>query len=94
MKRETYKEKVTTGQGRKELHEIMLNEIKAKFETLVDGAPEANKEKVKTMFSTALEKLQNVGISDLYDFFAGEHLTTRQFISYTSDLLKGKLFTK
>lgn len=94
MKREVYKEKVTTAQGRKYLHEIMLNEIKAKFETLVNGAPEANKEKVRTMFDSALEKMQNIGIADLYDFFVGEHLTIKQFITYTQDLIKGKLYNK
>lgn len=94
MKLEIYKEKVTTEQGRKELHEILLNDIKAKFETLVNGAPEANKEQVKTMLGVALEKMQNIGVADLYDFFAGEHLTTKQFISYTYDLLQGKLFNK
>lgn len=94
MEREVYQEKVTTAQGRKDLHEIMLNEIKAKFETLVNGAPEANKEKVRTMFDGALEKMQNIGISDLYDFFAGEHLTMKQFIVYTQDLIKGKLYNK
>ena len=94
MTREIYKEKVTTEQGRKELHEILLNDIKAKFETLVNGAPEANKEHVKTMLGVALEKMQNIGVADLYDFFAGEHLTTKQFISYTYDLLQGKLFNK
>lgn len=92
MKLEIYKEKAATAQGRKDLHEIMLNEIKTKFEALVNGAPEANKEQVKNMFGVALEKLQNVGTSDLYDFFAGEHLTTKQFISYAYDLIKGKLF--
>ena len=94
MKQEFYKEKAATAQGRKELHEIMLDEIKANFETLVNGAPEANKEQVKTMLGVALEKMQNIGVADLYEFFAGEHLTTKQFISYTYDLLQGKLFNK
>ncbi len=40
MKRETYKEMAATAQGRKELHEI-----KTKFETLINGAPEANRVK-------------------------------------------------
>ena len=94
MKIEIYKEKAVTAQGRKELHEIMLDEIKANFEALVNGAPEANKEQVKTMFAVAEEKLQTIGVADLYDFFAGEHLTTNQVISYTCDLIKGKLFSK
>ena len=92
MTREIYKEKASTEQGRKELHEIMLNEIKAKFETLVNGAPEANKEKVRSMFNVAMEKMYNIGISDLYDFFAGEHLTLTQFIGYVQDLYSGKLY--
>ena len=92
MTREIYKEKAATVQGRKELHEIMLNEIRAKFETLVNGAPEANKEKVRSMFSVVLEKMNNIGISDLYVFFAGEHLTLTQFIGYVQDLYTDKLY--
>ena len=92
MTLEIYKEKAATEQGRKELHEIMLHEIKTKFETLVNGAPEANKEKVRSMFNAALEKMNNIGISDLYDFFAGEHLTLKQFIGYVQDLYIGKLY--
>ena len=92
MTREIYKEKAATEQGRKELHEIMLNEIKAKFETLINGAPEANKEKVRSMFNVAIEKMSNIGISDLYDFFAGEHLNLHQFIGYVQDLYTGKLY--
>ena len=92
MTREIYNEKVTTAQGRKDLREIMLNEIRTKFETLVNGAPEANKEKVKNMFGVTLEKMMNLGVSDLYDFFAGEHLTIKQFIGYVQDLYTGKLY--
>ena len=92
MTREIYNEKVMTAQGRKELREIMLNEIRTKFETLVNGAPEANKEKVKNMFGLAVEKMNNIGVSDLYDFFAGEHLTIQQFIGYVQDLYTGKLY--
>lgn len=92
MTQEIYKEKVMTAQGRKDLREIMLNEIKAKFETLVKGAPEANKEKVSAMFGVALEEMNNIGVSDLYDFFAGEHLTLKQFIGYVQDLYSGKLY--
>lgn len=92
MTREIYKEKVATEQGRKELHEIMLNEIKAKFDTLVKGAPEANKEKVSDMFGVALEKMNKIGVADLYNFFAGEHLTLTQFIGYAQALYSGKLY--
>lgn len=92
MTREIYNEKAATAQGRKELHEIMLNEIKTKFVVLVNRTPEANKEKVRSMFNVAIEKMNNIGISDLYDFFAGEHLTLTQFISYVQDLYTGKLY--
>ena len=54
--------------------------------------PEDNKEKVKNMFGVTLEKMMNIGISDLYDFFAGEHLTVKQFICYAQDLHTGKLY--
>lgn len=92
MTREIYTEKAATAQGRKELRETMLNEIKAKFETLVNGTPEDNKEKVRSMFNVLTEKMYNIGISDLYDFFAGEHLTLTQFIGYVQDLYTGKLY--
>lgn len=92
MTREIYNEKVMNAQGRKDLREIMLDEIRTKFETLVNGAPESNKEKVKNMFGVTLEKMMNIGVSDLYDFFAGEHLTIKQFIGYVQDLYTGKLY--
>lgn len=92
MTREIYKEKAATSQGRKELREIMLKEIKAKFENLVNGAPESNKEKLKSMFNVTTEKMYKIGISDLYDFFAGEHLTLTQFLGYAQDLYTGKLY--
>lgn len=72
----------------------MLSEIKTKFDALVNGAPEANREKIRIMFENAFEKVQNIGIADLYDFFVGEHLTTKQFIGYTQDLIKGRLYNK
>lgn len=92
MKLYIYKEKVSTVQGRKDLRVIMLKEITAKFEALVNGAPEANKEKVSDMFGVVLEKMNNIGVADLYDFFAGEHLTLTQFIGYVQDLYSGKLY--
>lgn len=48
MKRETYKEMAATAQGRKELHETMLNEIKTKFETLVNGCTGSQQRKSKS----------------------------------------------
>ena len=63
MKRSEYKEKSVTAQGRKNLHEELISEIKQRMDSFVDNAPAANKAKVRALFDKALCK-----ISEIYSF--------------------------
>ena len=91
MKRTVYKEKSATAEGRKNLHGELLSEIKQRMDKLASNAPEANKEKVNAIFSTALSIMENQGNSILFDFFASDDNTDKDFIRYTQDIIKGKL---
>lgn len=91
MKKSEYKEKSSTPEGRKNLHTELLAEIKGRMTRLADNAPEANKAKVNALFGTAMEKLEKEGNSILFDFFASDDITDRDFARYTQDVIKGKL---
>lgn len=91
MKKSEYKEKSSTLEGRKNLHTELLAEIKGRMTRLAENAPEANKAKVNALFGTAMEKLEKEGNSILFDFFASDDNTDKDFIRYTQDIIKGKL---
>ena len=89
-----YNEMGKTAQGRKELHTAMIKEITIKLNDITAKAPAQNALKVKVIFCKALDLMLNLGVADLYDFFAGEHLSEREFIGYVQSLVNGKLFAK
>ena len=91
MKKSVYKEKSATAEGRKNLHGELLSEIKQHMDKLAENAPEANKEKVNAIFATALSMMENQGNSILFDFFASDDNTDKDFIRHTQDIIKGKL---
>ena len=91
MKKSVYKEKSATAEGRKNLHGELLSEIKQRMDKLASNAPEANKEKVNAIFATALSMMENQGNSILFDFFASDDNTDKDFIRYIQDIIKGKL---
>ena len=73
------------------LFQQVLSEIKQHMDKLAENAPEANKEKVNAIFATALSMMENQGNSILFDFFASDDNTDKDFIRYTQDIIKGKL---
>lgn len=91
MKRSVYKEKSATAEGRKNLHGELLSEIKLRMDKLTESAPEANKEKINAIFAKALSIMESQGNSILFDFFASDDNTDKDFIRYTQDIIKGKL---
>ena len=91
MKESVYKEKSATAEGRKNLHGELLSEIKLRMDKLAESAPEANKEKVNAIFAKALSMMENQGNSILFDFFASDDNTDKDFIRYIQDIIKGKL---
>ena len=72
MKRSEYKVKSATAEGRKELHNELLAEIKNRMDGFLNNAPEANRVKINALFSAAMDKLKNEGNSILFDFFAAD----------------------
>lgn len=90
MKATVYKEMSQTAEGRKELHTIMLEDVKAKMDALVESAPAANREAAAKMMDAAYDKISALGNSQLFNFFADDSVSERDFISYVSDILKGK----
>ena len=88
MTRNYYEEKSTTAQGRYDLHTELLSDIKRKMEALLDNAPVVNKEKVANLFEKAFCKLESEGNSILFDFFASDEVSTKEFICNIQGTLK------
>lgn len=91
MKYSVYQEMSQLASGRKELHQMMLIEVKSKIDTLVESAPEKNKKIVSKMMDTAYDKIAALGNGMLFNFFADDDISTDNFIRYLDDILKGDL---
>lgn len=92
MKRSVYKEKSATAEGRKNLHTEMLAEIAQRLDKLANNAPQANREKINAMFSVALQKMEKLGNSDLFEFFVDEEVRGGELVGYVQDLIKDRLY--
>ena len=90
MKKSEYREKSATAEGRKNLHNELLAEIKNRMDGFVNNAPEANKAKVSALFSAAMKKLEEHGNSILFDFFASDDINDRDFIKHTQEVINDK----
>lgn len=91
MKATVYNEMSKTAEGRKELHTIMLEDVKVKMNALVESAPAANREAVTKMMDAAYDKIAALDNGQLFNFFADDAVSTNNFIRYISDILKGNL---
>lgn len=83
-----YKEKLATSQSRYDLHAELLSEIKSKMDELVNNAPEVNKARVVVLFEKAFNKMESEGNSILFDFFASDEVSTKEFVRNIQDTLK------
>lgn len=90
MTRIEYKEKSATAEGRKNLHNELLAEIKNRMDGFVNNAPEANKAKVSALFSAAMKKLEEHGNSLLFDFFASDDINDRDFVKHVQEVINDK----
>lgn len=91
MKATVYSEMSKTAEGRKELHTIMMSDVKSKMDTLVESAPTSNREAVTKMMDAAYDKIAALDNGQLFNFFADDAVSTNNFIRYISDILKGNL---
>lgn len=70
------------------MHTELLSDIKRKMDDLVNNAPEANKVKVANLLEKAFCKLESEGNSILFDFFASDEVSTKEFICNIQGALK------
>lgn len=91
MNTSTYRELSKTGQGRKQSHEMMLEDVKKRIDKFVNEAPESTREKASQLMRTAFEKISKLGNGMLFDFFADDRVSDRDFLLYVNDILKGEL---
>lgn len=90
MKSSLYKELSKTPEGRKNAHDIMLEDVKNRIDKLVNGAPESTRQKASKVMEAAFEKISKLGNGQLFSYFADDENSDNNFIRYVSDLLKGK----
>lgn len=88
----TYKELNKTAEGRKNAHDIMLLDVRARMDRLIKEAPQANQEQVSNLMVAAFGKIQALGNGLLFNYFADGTLSDKNFVLYISDILKGKMF--
>lgn len=89
MTRQEYNEKSMTSEGRKNLHTEMLGIIQNRMDNLLKNAPEANKPKIEKMFKMAMNNIKENGNSILFNFFANEEISDREFIGNVQCEIKG-----
>ena len=89
MTRQEYSEKSKTSEGRKNLHDEMIDIIKTRMDRFMENAPEANKPKIEKLFEMAMNNIKNHGNSLLFDFFADEEISDREFIRNIQSEIKG-----
>lgn len=87
MKRTEYNEKSKTAEGRKNLHTELLAEIRTRMEGFIQNAPEANRAKVSALFDKAFKNISENGNSILFDFYASDDLSDRDFIRSVQDAI-------
>ena len=90
MKRSEYKAKSATAEGRKELHNELLAEIKNRMDGFLNNAPEANRVKINALFSAAMDKMKDEGNSILFDFFAADDISDRDFLKHIQEEINNK----
>ena len=90
MKKSEYKEKSATAEGRKNLHNELLAEIKNRMDGFVNNAPEVKRTKISALFSEAMKKLEDEGNSILFEFFAADDLSDRDFIKHVQEKINDK----
>lgn len=80
-----------TAECRKELHTIMLEDVKTRMSNLVATLPAASQAKGQQMLDAAYAKIEKLGNGDLFLFFADDTIETPNFLHYCDDILNGKL---
>ena len=67
----------------------MIDIIKTRMDRFMENAPEANKPKIEKLFEMAMNNIKEHGNSLLFDFFADEEISDREFIRNIQSEIKG-----
>ena len=67
----------------------MIDIIKTRMDNFVKNAPEANKPKIGNLFNKSMNNIKEHGNSLLFDFFANEEISDREFIRNIQSEIKG-----
>lgn len=67
----------------------MIDIIKTRMDNFLENAPEANKPKIEKLFNAAMNNIKEHGNSLLFDFFANEEISDREFIGNVQSEIKG-----
>lgn len=67
----------------------MIDIIKTRMDNFLKNAPEANKPKIEKLFEMAMNNIKEHGNSLLFDFFADEEISDREFIRNVQSEIKG-----
>lgn len=73
------------------MHGELLSEIKTKMDGLMELAPKANQDKVAALLDKAFNKLESEGNSILFEFFADDIISTKDFARNIDRINRGTL---
>ena len=73
------------------MHGELLSEIKTKMDGLMKLAPKANQDKVSALLDKAYSKLESEGNSILFEFFADDIISTKDFARNIDRINRGTL---
>lgn len=86
-----YNQMSHTAEGRKELHTIMLFDVKKRMSELVASAPEENRNQCQQFMDAAYAKIDAMGNGTIFNLFADETVSDNNFLLYCQDAIKGNL---
>ena len=80
-----------TAEGRKEAHEIMINDVHSRMDSLIATLPESEKARCSQLFDAAFVKICRLGNGNLFAFFADDEISNMNFVRYCDDLINARL---
>ena len=91
MKASVYNEMSKTAEGRKEVRNIMVSEIKERMNKIISLFPEKNRKAASEMMERGFNKINEIGNGSIFQFFAEDGISDNNFIRYIDSALSGKI---
>ena len=90
MDEKTYKEMCKTVQGRHELHNQLVEELKGRMNKLMSMATPQNRAKLEERFAKVAEVVSKQGVSFIFDDFCADFVDDKTFARHCQNILLGK----